>query len=126
MGQSEVQCAPIPGDGDTPAMHHYRVRVWNQGSGDYDGPPPPAEEVCISYGIHAEDEDDAMRQALARFERHTGYREPDAQVCFLAEWLDARNSWGVIYGLADDPDLSDPDDPSKARSPLDDRTARWP
>ena len=120
MGQPELQCAPILGGSDTAAMHHYRVRVWNQGSGGYDCPPPLAEAVSISYSIHAKDEDDAMRQALARFERHTGYREPDAYVCFLAEWLDVWSSWGVIYGLA-----GDPDGPSKARSPLDDRTVHW-
>ncbi|HZC77866.1 MAG TPA: hypothetical protein VE258_08970 [Ktedonobacterales bacterium] len=50
-----------------------------------------------------------MAQALARFERDTGYREPDAHICFLAAWLDTRDCWGVVYGLPDDPDLDDPD-----------------
>ena len=128
MGQPELQCALVPGGSDTLAMHHFVIRVWNQGKlfsedGDEDfGSPPPAEEVWASYGIHAEDQDAAERQALARFERDTGYRAPDGQVCFLAEWLDADDGWCVVYGLPDDPDLSDPDDPSRARSPLDDRT----
>ena len=101
-------------DSDTTAAHHYRVRVWNQDiDGDGSRLTPDAEEVSTSYSIQAEDEADAMAQALARFERDTGYREPDAHICFLAAWLDTRDCWGVVYGLPDDPDLDDPDDPSK-------------